>query len=209
VLNIRELVWALILASLPIPAHSQSTPPRQAGDTAAGLAAGDLIAVSIWREPDLSDTVQVDNAGIAVLPKLGPLTVTGISPDSLERRLVTEYSQYLKNPSIRITALRRITVWGAVMKPGPYPVDLTMSVTDAVALAGGPTGQGKTDKVELRRGSKRYTIDLSGRTPGAAGVPLRSGDQLVVPEKAWLSRNFGLVIGAIGVATSLVYLVRR
>jgi polysaccharide export outer membrane protein len=197
-----------MLATLPISAHSQSTPPRQAGDS-AGLAPGDLIAVTIWREPDLSDTVQVDNAGIAVLPKLGPLTVTGISPDSLQRRLVTEYSQYLQNPSIRITALRRITVWGAVVKPGPYPVDLTMSVTDAVALAGGPTGEGKTDKVELRRGSKRYMIDLSGRTPGAAGVPLRSGDQLVVPEKAWLSRNFGLVIGAIGVATSLVYLVRR
>jgi polysaccharide export outer membrane protein len=165
--------------------------------------------VIIWREPDLSDTVQVDNAGIAVLPKLGPLTVTGISPDSLEHRLVTEYSQYLLNPSIRITALRRITVWGAVVKPGPYPVDLTMSVTDAVALAGGPSGQGKTDKVELRRGGKRYTIDLSGRTPGAAGVPLRSGDQLVVPEKSWLSRNFGMVIAGIGVATSLVYLVRR
>lgn len=205
----RGLGWALLLAILPSLAHSQASPPERDDQAAASLAPGDFIAVTIWREPDLSDTVQVDNSGVAVLPKLGPLQVTGVRPDSLEQRLIHEYSRYLQNPSIRVTVLRRITIWGAVAKPGPYPVDLTMSVTDALALAGGATSTGKTDKVELRRGSTRRTVDLSKGPPGVADLSLHSGDQLFVPEKSWMSRNVGLVIAAIGTATSLAYLIAR
>jgi protein involved in polysaccharide export with SLBB domain len=214
--KVRALGWVLILALAPTLAHSQSVRTVDGADSVAplfgapnSLAPGDLIAVNIWREPDWSDTVQVDNAGVAVFPRLGPLPVTGIRPDSLEHRLIGEYGRYLQNPSIRVTVLRRITIWGAVVRPGPYPVDLTMTVTDALALAGGPTATGKTDKVELRRGSVHRVIDLSDGPRGLADLSLRSGDQLHVPEKSWASRNIGLVIAAIGTVTSLAFLVAR
>lgn len=169
---------------------------------------GDFILVNIWLEPDLSDTLQVDNAGVVVFAKLGPMRVTGMQPDSLERLLVQRYSQYLQNPSIRVTVLRRITIWGAVARPGQYPVDLTMSITDALAVAGGPSAEGKTNKVELRRGSERRRIDLSGDTRVGA-VALRSGDQLFVPQKSWANRNTGLILGGIGTAMSILYFVAR
>ncbi len=158
----------------------------------ASLGPGDFIHLKIWREPDLSDTVQVDNEGVAVFPKLGPMQVTGIRPDSLERLLVHRYGQYLRNPTIKVSVLRRIAIWGSVMRPGTYPVDLTMSITDALALAGGASADGTTDKVELRRDGKRYMVNLSDKPERSGELALRSGDQLVVPQRSWVSRNTGL-----------------
>lgn len=207
----RELVFALLLTVAPGIALSQSR-PNGADSTqlsSSSLGPGDFIRLKIWREPDLSDTVQVDNDGVAVFPKLGPMRVTGIRPDSLERLLVRDYSRYLQNPSIRVTVLRRIAIWGAVMRPGTYPVDLTMTITDALALAGGATSEGKADKVELRRGSVRKVVDLSGKIERVDDLSLRSGDQLIVPRRSWVSRNPGLIMAAIGTVTSIAWLIAR
>ena len=189
--GVRELVSAVLLTMTPGIALAQTRPngADSAQLSSSSLGPGDLILLKIWREPDLSDTVQVDNAGLAVFPKLGPIKVTDISPDSLERLLVHDYSRYLQNPSIKVTVLRRITIWGAVMRPGAYPVDLTMTITDALALAGGTKPEGKSDQVELLRGTKRYTVDLSRGIQQGGELALRSGDQLVVPERSWVSRN--------------------
>lgn len=210
-LAVRGLVSAVLLVITPGLALSQSGPNRadQRQLSSSGLGPGDFILVKIWREPDLSDTVQVDNDGIAVFPKLGPVEVTGIHPDSLERLLVHDYSRYLRNPSIRVTILRRITIWGAVTRPGAYPVSLTMTIPDALALAGGATAEGKSDKVELRRGNVRKVVDLSGKIERVGDLSLRSGDQLFVPQRSWVSRNPGLIMAAIGTVTSVVWLIVR
>ena len=209
--GVREFVSAVLLTMIPAVALSQSEPngPPKAPVASSSLGPGDFVLVKIWREPELSDTVQVDNAGVAVFPKLGPIEVTGIRPDSLERLLVRDYSRYLQNPSIKVTVLRRITIWGAVMRPGTYPVDLTMAIPDALALAGGASSEGKSDKVELRRGSMRRMIDLSGETERVGDLSLRSGDQLLVPRRSWVSRNPGVLVATIGTLTSIVYLLAR
>ena len=209
--GVREFVSAALLTMIPAVALSQSEPngPPTAPVASSSLGPGDFVLVKIWREPELSDTVQVDNAGVAVFPKLGPIEVTGIRPDSLERLLVRDYSRYLQNPSIKVTVLRRITIWGAVMRPGTYPVDLTMAIPDALALAGGASSEGKSDKVELRRGSMRRMIDLSGETERVGDLSLRSGDQLLVPRRSWVSRNPGVLVATIGTLTSIVYLLAR
>ena len=206
-----RLVAVVALVAAPGRVFSQS--PGHASDSSrassSSLLPGDFILVRIWREPDLSDTVDVDNLGVAVFPKLGPISVTGIEPDSLERLLVHEYSRYLQNPSIRVTVLRRITIWGAVAHPGPYPVGLTMTITDALALAGGPTSDGKSNQVELRRGTTRKVINLSSDAASIGDLSLHSGDQLVVPRRSWISRNPGVLIGGIGTITSVLYLIAR
>jgi polysaccharide export outer membrane protein len=205
---VRGLALALLLPLIPAIACSQAQPPSATKPlVVSSLAAGDMIVVKIWREPDLSDTVQVDNDGVAVFPKLGPVEVSGLRPDSLERLLVSRYSHSLQNPSIRVTVLRRITIWGSVARPGTYPVDLTMGITDALALAGGATSEGKSNKVELRRGSKQQVIDLSGETRYLDELSLQSGDQLVVPQKSWVSRNPGIIVGAVGAVTSLAWII--
>ena len=198
--RLRGVLLAALAVS-PAVLHAQA----KAADY---LRPGDVLRLRIWREPDLSGDFQVDAQGVAVLPRLGPTTVTGVAPDSLQPRLVRAYTEYLNNPSIEIVALRRVSVLGAVMKPGVYPVDPTMTVADVVAAAGGAAPDGKRDRVELRRGGDRLIADLD-RSSVLAESPLRSGDQLYVPQRSWFSRNPGLVVGIVGTLASLTIALSR
>jgi polysaccharide export outer membrane protein len=171
-----------------------------------GLRPGDYVRVAVWREPDLSGEYQVDQRGYATFPKLGPVPVAAMHPDSIRPRLLAEYAKYLVNPSVEVVPLRRVSVLGAVAKPGLYPVDPTMTLADAVALAGGAAPDGKRDVVELRRGAEVVIADLDVVTP-VSRTPLRSGDQLWVPQRSWLSRNpwvFSSLVAAAATITAVV-----
>jgi protein involved in polysaccharide export with SLBB domain len=149
---------------------------------------GDVLRLRIWREPDMSGEYPVDQTGQAVLPRLGPLNLASVRADSLQSVLTDKYKTYLNNPSIEVILLRRVTVIGAVRTPGVYQVEPSMSISDAVALAGGPAPDGKRDKVEIIRRGKRVVGDLR-HDALIADTPVRSGDEIYVPQKAWISRN--------------------
>jgi len=194
------------------PAPSPTTPSVDSSGAAAAdsgaMRAGDVIRLRIWREPDLSGEFPVDEQGTAVFPKIGPVHVLRLHPDSLRASLVRSYSVYLRNPAIEVTLLRRITILGGVKTPGLYPVDPTMTLADAFALAGGVTTDAKPDQVELVRGGKRYHFTVSRETP-IGDTAVRSGDQLYVPTKAWLARNTWIVTAAIGASVSILLTVAR
>jgi protein involved in polysaccharide export with SLBB domain len=172
-------------------------------DSANVLQPGDVIRLRIWREPDLSGDFPVDETGVVVFPKIGPLPVTNQGPDALKAKLVTAYQVYLRNPSVEVTMLRRVTILGAVRNAGLYPLDPTLTVADALALAGGIMPHGSPDKVAVVRGGERLTTKLSQRTR-IADSPIRSGDQIYVPERSWLSRNTGVVATGLSASVSLV-----
>jgi len=131
-----------------------------------------------------------------VFPKIGPLDVREISTDSLKALLLSRYVTSLRNPSVEVTVLRRVNVLGSVRNPGLYYVDLTNTVADVLALAGGVSPEGKQDRFELLRAGERLPVELSGSSR-LADSPLRSGDQLWVPQRSWLSRNAGVIAAAI------------
>lgn len=188
-------------ASPPVPGP---TPSRTVPDTALALRPGDAVRLRVWREPDLSGDFPVNESGIVVLPKLGPRRVATEHPDSLKQWILASYSEFLRNPSIEVLLVRRIQVLGAVRNPGLYPVEPTMTVADAIALAGGTTPQGRSNKVELRRQGEPVPGKLAGRLLiGESSI--RSGDQIFVPERSWISRNPGIVIGAVGLLTSIIF----
>lgn len=204
--------WCLLalLAAVPsaraagVDAGPAVAPARSAADTVAsgGLLPGDIVRLRIWREPDLSGEFPVDAHGVVVFPKIGALQVTGESQDALRELLVERYQRFLRNPSIEVVFLRRINVLGSVRSPGLFPVDPTMVVADALALAGGVTPDGRQDRIQLLRGGEVLTANISQRTR-IADLPLQSGDQLYVPEKSWFSRN-GIATTFISAGLSLV-----
>ncbi|MBV9773539.1 MAG: SLBB domain-containing protein [Gemmatimonadetes bacterium] len=196
-------VGLLLLAALHAPrASAQSVP---AGDP---LRPGDIVRLRIWREPDLSGDFPVDEQGVVVFPKIGPMTVVGQAPADLRRRLVTAYSEFLQQTSIDVTLLRRVQVLGAVRNPGLYPVDPTMTVSDALALAGGTTSDGDVRKIRLIRGGKRMDVKLTSDMR-IASSPIRSGDQIFVGERSLVSRNPGVAVAALTSGLSLLLALLR
>lgn len=200
----KHLITALGLilgvALAPVPLAAQST-----GES-SGIQPGDIIRLQIWREPDLSGEFAVDQAGTVTFPMLGPVSITNETAVSLKARLVTAYQEYLRNPSIEVTLLRRINILGAVKTPGLYPVDPTMTIADALALAGGATPDGNRHEIELIRGGQRTTVKLADALR-ISDLALRSGDQLFVPERSWISRNPGLIATAVSAGVSLIIAV--
>ncbi len=180
----------------------QSTQSDSTG-TLSLLRPGDIIKLNVWREPEWSGEFPVDESGVAVLPRLGPVKVTDMTPELLKRFVSDSLGRYLRNPSIEVIPLRRIQVLGSVRSPGLYPVAPTVTVGDVVAIAGGATSEGKPDRVVLRRNGKDLQIKLNSGTK-LADTPIRTGDQLYVPQRSWISRNGGLFAAALSAATTLV-----
>jgi len=160
----------------------------------APLAPGDAIRIAFWREPELSGEYQVDEKGTVVLPLLGSRSVSGFAPEQLKAQLTEDYGKELRTPDdVQIVLLRRVRVLGAVKQPGLFLVDPTMTLGDAVALAGGATIDGKLSGIRIMREGHEVHANLDQSTTMAEH--LRSGDQILVPERSWLSRHTSLVIG--------------
>lgn len=202
------MLWlATTTASAQQTAQSGVGRSLSATHVADALLPGDVIRLRIWREPDLSGDFTVDENGFATLPRLGAAQVTRDPVDTVKARLLRAYQGYVLETTIEVIPLRRIRVTGAVRNPGLYTVDPTMTAADAIALAGGATPQGRRDRVDLIRGTSSIEARLSPEVGPA--LPLRSGDQLVVPERRWISRNPGIVIGAVSATASMIWAISR
>jgi polysaccharide export outer membrane protein len=186
--------WLVVAVSIIAVAaghvHGQASAPQP--EAAELLRPGDVVQLRIWREQDLSGEFPVDQAGDVVFPKIGVQKVTEQTPESLRDRLLEQYQRYLRNPSIEIVFLRRVTILGAVRKPGLYTIEQSVTIADALATAGGTTPEGDPDKLEVLRGGEKLLTKLSQRTR-IADSPIRSGDQLFVPERTWARRNSNTV----------------
>ena len=111
-----------------------------------------------------------------------PSTILGQSPES----------------PVHPEDLIELRIGGAVRNGGLFNVDRTVTISEALAMAGGTAAQGKGDRVWVFRNGKIITTILGGTTL-ITDSPIRSGDKLFVvwtsaiPERSWTGRNVGLV----------------
>lgn len=169
----------------------------------ATLRPGDAIRVEIWLEQGLSGEFAVGLDGTVTLPLLGRQRLVDIPMSAVRDTLITQYQQYLRNPSINVTPIRRVSVLGQVQRPGLYGADPTLSLAGVVALAGGATPDGDLNRIRIVREGVviRETVG-AGET--LSGANIRSGDQIIVEQRSWFARNSQFVIGAVlSLATSI------
>lgn len=164
------------------------------------LQPGDLIRLAISREPDMSGEYPVDVTGNVGLPLIGVVDVKGKSPATLRSEILGGFQDQLRNQTIQVTLLRRVRVLGQVNDPGLYHADPTMTLSDVIALAGGPTSQGRMNDVRIVRGATEFEADVGREVLGQ----VRSGDQIVVPERGWAARNSAYLIGAAISVTAII-----
>jgi len=154
----------------------------------ARIAPGDRIVMHVVGEPLLTDTMMVNERGEAAFAKLGVMNVSALSIARLQDTLRAEYARYLRNPALELIVLRRIAVNGEVKNPDVYLVDVSTTLRDVIAKAGGLTEQANASKVEIVRDGARTRVPGWQRDRGVTS-DLRSGDQVIVGRKNWLLIN--------------------
>ena len=174
--------------------NSNGAPAPARDNTLEPLEPGDALKLNFWREPELSGQYEIDEAGMTVLPLLGARDVTTLPAGELKRRLTDAYNQEIRNQEVQITLLRRVRVLGEVNQPGLYYLDATMTLGDAIALAGSVTGQGKQNDIRIVREGREVNSNLS--LSELALEQVTSGDEILVPERSWFSRYGAILIGA-------------
>jgi polysaccharide export outer membrane protein len=179
---------------------------RLDAQSASGLLPGDVVRVEIWQEEDLSGEFALDEEGVVVFPLLGPKPVMGVSPDRLRDQLVEDYGKYLVNTAVNVTLLRRIAVLGEVRVPGLYLIDATNSVADVIARAQGVTSDGDAAKIDLVRSGRTVRATLTG-VEILQDADIRSGDQIIVGRRGWLSRNFSSVVSVASLIANVAVII--
>lgn len=199
----------LLVAALPLRAQddSQTSAARRAGD--ARVQPGDRIMVKIPREPELSDSVMVDPRGDIVLAKIGIVHAGSVAIGALEDTVRARYAQYLRNPAVSITVLRRIVVNGEVKKPDVYFVDLSSTLRDVIARAGGITEIGDPHRVSIVRNGVS-TPEPNWLSDVTRTADLQSGDQVVVGMRSWFERNaFAIASTGVLISSFLITVLKR
>ncbi|HET8650505.1 MAG TPA: polysaccharide biosynthesis/export family protein [Gemmatimonadales bacterium] len=173
---------------------------------------GDLIALQVEDEQELSDTFTVRNGQVLVLPHIpDEIPLKGILRSELDDYLTKQIGQYIRDPRVDAVALIRVAVLGAVSKPGFYSLPAETLASDVIMAAGGPSGDANLKKTTVERGQSRIADADAVQKAFQRGVSLdqmnlHSGDQFVVPQST------GGLLGAlkyIGAITGLVWLVVR
>ncbi len=190
------------------PAGAPALAPAMARAAAAHPQPGDRIVVHIVGEPLLSDTVMVSERGDAPFPKLGLLPVTTLSTSALQDTLQGRYARYLRTPAVELVVLRRVSVGGEVTRPNVYFVDVATTLRELISRAGGTTESAKRDKVWIVRQGQRIAVP-QWESDESVTSDLRSGDQVIVGRRSWLSLNALSAVGAVGVLGSLLLALRR
>ena len=210
------------LASGPVAKSGSSTP---AADINRNIAAAamlrssggasdykigpeDLLEITLFNIPEglgieqkvtpRTVTVRVTHLGQISLPLLGEIDTKGLSVSALEKTVRERYDKYIHNPQVGILIRefrQRISVIGAVQKPGVVELTGPKTVIEILAMAGGVSDKAGSQVHVYRQGSKEretHVIDLAvlasgtglinASTAGMINMPVEPGDMINVPE---------------------------
>ena len=162
----------------------------------------DLLQITLYnvdadtRTPRVVN-LRVSNQGLISLPLIGEIRVSGLTPSGLEKELQKRYEKYIYNPQVGVMVSdyrQQVSVMGAVLKPGSFPLTGPKTVIDILGIAGGVTDRAGTQVHIYRQrpnGRETYVIDLLALANNAtlinAGnvdlitMPLQGGDIINVP----------------------------
>jgi polysaccharide export outer membrane protein len=132
------------------------------------IGAGDVLQISVWREPDASaPEVVVRSDGKITLPLIGEVEVAGLTPDQVKDSLVEKFSHYINGPVVSVYAKeinsRKVFVLGAVKNQGPIPLLRPSTVLQAIGEAGGLGEWAKKKKIYVLRkvGGKQVKLPFN------------------------------------------------
>jgi polysaccharide export outer membrane protein len=198
----RALAALTMIALLTSPLAAQSQTPN--GDAVAPLPAavaagdyrlmpGDKLRVEVYKDTQLSQSLQVRPDGKVTLPLLGDIVATELTPIQLRDRIATQLKEYVTNPVVTVIVVEAspvmVYVMGEVAHPGSLPMRGPMTVLQALAMAGGFREFANTKDIRILRRvpGKAATVNTikfnyNDAVKGSvAPLFLSPGDMVVVP----------------------------
>ena len=158
------------------------------------IGAQDLLQISVLGVKELDKDVRVNSNGQISLPLIGGVMAGGKSIPELETELAKKYSEgFLQKPQVTVFVKeftsQRITMEGAVNKPGIYPITGRTSLLQAIALAGGVDDKvadlGGIVVMRQVGGKKQAAVfDLRQVRKGVIDDPQMYGDDVIVVEQS-------------------------
>jgi polysaccharide biosynthesis/export protein len=153
----------------------------------------DVLAINVWKEPDISRSIPVRSDGKISLPLVGELQASGQTPAKLEVEIANKLKSYIAEPEVTVMVQQinsqKFNVLGQVVKPGSYVITNSPTVLDAIALAGGFRDFAKRKSIYVLRQNSdgtqarlpfNYKEVIKGVNP-AQNVKLQARDTVVVP----------------------------
>ena len=175
-----------------LPPENGSTPATPAANVGADyrLVNGDKLRIEVYREPQLSHSLQIRPDGKISLPLAGDMVAAGQTPVALRDAIAASLKQYVTNPVVTVivveTQLATISVMGEVNEPGAVPLKGRMTVIEALAAAGGFKDFANTKNITIRRptanGVQRIRFNYKEEIKAEREpVYVQAGDVIIVP----------------------------
>lgn len=190
------LKLSLQLSSVPLAEPGAAAVARPGASTIKDyrIGAEDLLEVQVFGVDQLSRTVRVNSRGQVSLPLIGAIEVAGMTAQEAERAVTSKLAEsYLQNPQVSLFikefTTQRITIEGAVNRPGVYPLRGQSTLLTSIALAGGQGGLSDMRQVMLFRadatGKRVATVhDVELIRRGEAEDPPIYNDDLIVVNRS-------------------------
>ena len=157
----------------------------------------DVLDITVWKNADLSKTVQVRPDGRISLPLIGDVAAVSRTSAQLTEEISTRLKAYMENPTVSIVVKEvnsyAIFVLGEVEKPGRYPLKSKTTLLQAVTLASGFTPVASRNKIVIFRFAKdgdplmkikASYDDIVLRDGTNQNIELKPGDTIVVPSES-------------------------
>jgi polysaccharide biosynthesis/export protein len=188
---------ALTVCSLaPIAAKDKDDDKKPAPQAPAlnddyRLATGDKLRIEVYKDAQLSQSVQVRPDGKITLPLVGDMEATGRTPIELRDAIAKSLKEYVTNPTVTVIVVEATVstayVMGEVNHPGAVTLQSPLTIMQALALAGGlkDFADAKNIRVIRKATSGVQTIPFNYKEAvksSHAPIYLRAGDTVVVPD---------------------------
>ena len=156
------------------------------------VAPGDVLKISVWREPELTTDVFVRLDGRITVPLVGDILASGRTTEQLSIEVRTKLQAFLEVPQVTITVSQatsaRFFVIGEVITSGAFPLSGRTTVLQALALAGGFREFAKRERITIireRAGTSQAILfnfrDLEAGIHLEQNIALHAGDVIIVP----------------------------
>lgn len=156
------------------------------------IGPGDILEISVWKEPDMVKQVIVPPDGVIAFPHSGSINVSGKTIDDITSILVSRLEKIIIDPVVTVYlqnyASQKIFVVGKVNNPGVFAIAGAVDVMQALAMAGGMAQFADQDSIKiLRRINGQPTsipfdyADVANGKNLAQNILLEKGDVVVVP----------------------------